>query len=56
MLRPSSVLMNFDAKKLVYVYEMALLISRLFDGDRGMKDDDVKVFKATGFGYVENAR
>lgn len=56
VLRPSSVLMNFDAKKLVYAYEMALLISRLFDGGRGIKDDDVKDFKATGFGYIEKSK
>lgn len=54
VLRPSSELINFDTRKLVIALRMAQLISQQLDGDRGIIDDDIKDFKATGFGYKED--
>lgn len=54
VLRPSSELINFDTKKLVYAYEMARLISQQLDGGRGMSEQSHEDFKETGFGYKEN--
>ena len=53
VLRPSSELMNFDDRKLVIAFRMAQLISEQLDNGKGMKEDDVKDLKDTGFGYKE---
>ena len=51
VLRPSSELMNFNARKLVIAYRMARLISELLDDGRGMTDDDWIDLKKTGNGF-----
>ena len=43
--------MNFDDRKLVIAFRMAQLISEQLDNGKGMKEDDVKDLKDTGFGY-----
>ncbi len=54
VLRPSSELIDFNARKLAIAYRMARLISEHFDGGRGMTDTDMADFKKTGNGYMEN--
>lgn len=56
VLRPSSELVNFNDRKLAIAYRMATIISQQLDGGRGIQPDDVKDFKETGFGYIENAK
>ena len=54
-LRPSTNLMIFDVKKLLYAYRMANVISETFDEGKGIIDDDVKDLQSTMFGFAENA-
>ena len=53
-LRPSTELMIFDAKKMLYAYSMAGVISEVFDDGKGIEPADVDDFATTGFGYAEN--
>ena len=53
VLRPSSHLMNFDTKRLVVALRMAQVISQQLDDGRGIREEDVKDFATTGFGYKE---
>ena len=52
VLRPSSHMMVFDTKKLVYAYRMASIISEVLDNGKGIEADDVKDISSTGFGYL----
>jgi voltage-gated potassium channel len=54
-LRPSTRLMIFDVKKMLYAYRMASIISETFDDGKGIITDDVTDFQNTGFGFAENA-
>ena len=53
-LRPSTQLMIFDVKKMLYAYRIANIISEEFDNGKGVEEDDVKDFASTNFGYLEN--
>lgn len=53
VLRPSSGMTNFDNRNLVIAFRMAQLISEHFDNNRGIRNDDVKDLKETGFGFKE---
>lgn len=53
-LRPSTQLMIFDTKKILYAYRMASIISETLDGGKGISIGDVNDFQNTGFGFLEN--
>ena len=55
VLRPSTNLMIFDVRKVLYAYRMASIISHSFDNAKGMEQADIEDFRSTDFGFMENA-
>ena len=53
-LRPSTQMMIFDVKKILYAYRMACVLSEELDNGKGIHSDDVNDFQTTGFGFAEN--
>ena len=56
VLRPSSSLMNFNAKKLVIAFRMAQVISIVLDNEKGIDTDSAKDLATPAFGYVESKK
>lgn len=54
VLRPSADLININEKKLVVALRMAQVISQQLDEGKGVREEDVKDFASTGFGYMEH--
>lgn len=54
VLRPSSSLVNFNAKKLLIAFRMAKVISMELDDNKGIDADSVKDMATPAFGYMEN--
>ena len=52
VLRPSSDIINFNARKLCIAYRMALIISEMLDPGHGIRPEDVAEMKKRGEGYV----
>jgi hypothetical protein len=53
-LRPSTDLMIFDIKKMLYAYRMAIIFSEELDNGKGVDQRDVKDFSSSIFGFMEN--
>ena len=53
-LHPSTDLMIFDIKKMLYAYRMAIIFSEELDNGKGVEQSDVKDFSSTIFGFIEN--
>ena len=51
VLRPSSELINFNARKLCIAYRMALIIGEMLDPDHRIRPEDVEEMKKRGEGY-----
>lgn len=52
VLRPSIQLMNLNSNKLLLAYRMACVISKAFDGDKGILEKDLEDLKSGRFGFT----
>jgi voltage-gated potassium channel len=52
---PSTQMMIFDTKKILYAYKMANIISNAFDNGKGIDPKDVEDFASHLFGFSENS-
>ncbi len=55
-LRPSYDIINFDNRRYLVAYRMALVISQILDNGKGMDPDEVKDLETSDFGYLENKK
>ena len=52
VLRPSSEIINFNARKLCIAYQMALIIGEMLDPGHRIRPEDVAEMKKRGEGYI----
>ena len=53
-MRPTTEMMIFDIKKMLYAYRIAATISEMLDNGKGICEEDVKDFASANFGFLEN--